>query len=113
MVTLDTFDRLVQHFPEVEVKPHFEKISFRVRGKIFATLAEKERRVTVKLSEVDQDVFCLFDKSSIYPVPNKWGKKGWTFIELSSIEEEILADALCAAYCEVAPPGLRARVEKK
>jgi hypothetical protein len=36
-------------------------------------------------------------------VPNKWGKQGWTFIDLNSVDEALFVDALTTAYCEVAP----------
>jgi hypothetical protein len=42
--------------------------------------------------------FSAFDKTVIYPVPNKWGKQGWTFVELDKVEEETLIDALTTAY---------------
>jgi hypothetical protein len=42
----------------------------------------------------------------IYPVPNKWGLQGWTFVELSRVSEELLRDALTTAYCTVAPARL-------
>ena len=65
-----------------------------------------EMRATVKLSESDQDLFCLFDKTIMYPVPNKWGKQGWTHINLKAATEEICLEALTVAYCEVAPKKL-------
>ena len=79
-------------FPETTEEPHFEKTSFRVRKKIFATL--KDSLLTIKLSVIDQDVFSLIDKSIIYPVPNKWGKKGWTHVHVDKVDEEVLKDAL-------------------
>ena len=91
-------------FPETTEEPHFEKTSFRVKKKIFATLLGN--LLTIKLSVIDQDVFSLIDKTVIYPVPNKWGKQGWTNIELEKVDEEMLRDALKTAYCEVAPGKL-------
>lgn len=56
MITVAAFQKIAIAFPEVEVAPHFEKISFRVRKKIFATLDAANKRVCMKLSEVDQSV---------------------------------------------------------
>ena len=50
------------------------------------------------LSEIDQSVFCAFDKSIIYPVPNKWGKQGATYFELKTVRKDMLKDALTQAY---------------
>lgn len=106
MVSLETVRRLALSFPEAEEKPHFEKASFRVKKKIFATLAEKEKLVMVKLSLVDQSVFCAYDKTIIYPVPGGWGKQGATYIELKKVRKKMFEDALTTAYCEVAPEKL-------
>ncbi|MEP7259495.1 MAG: MmcQ/YjbR family DNA-binding protein [Flavitalea sp.] len=93
-------------FPETEELPHFEKTSYRIRNKIFATISKEDRKACLKFSVIDQSAFCAFDKTVIYPVPNKWGNQGWTFIELNKIEKEMLLDALTTAFCSVAPKKL-------
>jgi hypothetical protein len=63
--------------------PHFDRAAFKVIEKrIFATLHEASLTANLKLSEVDQSVFCVYDKTIVYPVPNKWGLQGWTTFEL-------------------------------
>ncbi|MBC7451476.1 MAG: MmcQ/YjbR family DNA-binding protein [Cytophagales bacterium] len=106
MVTNAAFKKLALSFSESEELPHFENISFRVKKKIFVTLSEKDRRACLKLPLIEQSVFSSFDPSVIYPVPNKWGKQGWTFAELKTIQKEMLMDALKVAYCTVAPKKL-------
>lgn len=107
MTTTQIFRKLALAFDEAEELPHFEKASFRVKKKTFATLNEKQQRATLKLSESDQSIFSLFgDKTAVFPVPNKWGKQGWTQFLLNEVDEEFLKDALTAAYCEVAPQKL-------
>ena len=106
MITAKDLRQLALSFPEATEEPHFEKTSFRVKKKIFATYDAKTNRLVIKLSEIDQDVFSLADKTIIYPVANKWGKQGWTIVELSKVSEEVLKDALTTAYCEVAPKKL-------
>ncbi|MGA0559737.1 MmcQ/YjbR family DNA-binding protein [Larkinella sp. VNQ87] len=100
---METFRRLALSFPGMTEQAHFEKPSFRVAGKIVATLDTANQRVCLKLSERDQDLFSTFDKTVIYPVPNGWGKQGWTFVNLEKVPEETLRDALTAAYRTVAP----------
>jgi hypothetical protein len=39
----------------------------------------------------------------MYPVPNKWGKKGATVVELKKVKKEMFKDAIATAYCRVAP----------
>ncbi|MFZ6025765.1 MAG: MmcQ/YjbR family DNA-binding protein [Bacteroidota bacterium] len=110
MVTIDTFRKLALSFPEVTEEPHFEKTSFRVKKKIFATYDEVKYRACIKLSEIDQDVFSSFDRTIIYPVDNKWGNQGWTLIEMMKVRNKLFVDALTTAYCEVAPKKLADQV---
>jgi predicted DNA-binding protein (MmcQ/YjbR family) len=106
MVSLATAREIALSFPETDEHPHFERKSFRVRKKIFATLHEPEKRVVVKLSLLDQSVFCAFDQKVIYPLPGGWGRKGWTMIGLARIRKSLFKDALTVAYCTVAPRKL-------
>jgi predicted DNA-binding protein (MmcQ/YjbR family) len=106
MASLDTLRKLVLSFPETTEELHFEKTSFRVKKKIFATYDNKNNRTCIKLSEIDQNVFSASDKTMIFPVDNKWGKQGWTIIEMSKVHKDLFVDALTTAYCEVAPKKL-------
>ena len=108
MVNAETFRQLALSLPEVIETPHFEKTSFRVSKKIFATFDVINNTATVKLSAIDQDVFSAFDNTIIYPVPNKWGKQGWTNINLQAVREDMFTDILKTAYMETAPKNLAA-----
>lgn len=110
MVSIDAYKQLVLAFPEVYEAPHFDKASFRVRKKIFTTLDVPNNQACIRLSEIDQNVFCSYDKSVFFPIPNKWGKLGWTFINLKKVKKQMLIDALTTSYCEVAPKKLSASV---
>lgn len=103
MLSFSAIQKLALSFPDVTEEPHFEKISFRVNRKIFATYDAKNHHVCIKLSAIDQDVFWAMNPEGIYPVKNKWGKQGWTIIELSKVKQKVFADALTTAYSEVAP----------
>lgn len=74
MVSIETFKTLALAFPEVTEEPHFEKTSFRIKKKIFATIDEKNNRGVLKFTEIDQSVFCASSEIFFYPIPNKWGK---------------------------------------
>lgn len=106
MIKPETVRGIALSLPQASEEPHFDKPSFRIGKKIFATLNLKENRVCVKLSEIDQDVFSAFDIDMIHPVPNKWGKQGWTLVSLDDIRLEMLEDIIKTAYCEVAPKAL-------
>lgn len=86
--------------------PHFEKISFRVNKKIFLTIDESAKRACVTLNVVDQDVYTLAGKGTVYPVPNKWGQQGWTFIDLPGVNKKLFKEVLTCSYCKAAPKKL-------
>jgi predicted DNA-binding protein (MmcQ/YjbR family) len=97
MVTFKALQKMALSFPGATEQPHFDKTSFRA-GKIFATYDEKKDRAVVMLSLPEQDVFCLIDKAVIYPVPNKWGDKGATIVEMKLIDKKLLEGLLKSAY---------------
>jgi predicted DNA-binding protein (MmcQ/YjbR family) len=113
MVDIKVFRQTALSFPETTEEPHFEKTSFRIGKKIFATYDSKNNQACIKLSKTDQDIFSAPDKSIIFPVPNKWGKQGWTFVNLAKVSKEMFIAALTTAYCEVAPKKLSAIVKTK
>lgn len=102
MISDSTFRKTALSLEGTSEEPHFDIVSFRVKKKIFATLNSKEKRATIRLSATDQDLFCVYDKNVMYPVPNKWGKHGWTHINLKTIPKEMFVDAIRAAHFEVA-----------
>jgi hypothetical protein len=100
-------------FPEVSEQSHFEKNSFRIRKKIFVTVDEKKNRICLKLSPIDQNVFCSFNGSEVYPANGAWGKQGWTFVNLKGIKKTVIKDMITVAYCEVAPKKLSGEFKHK
>lgn len=102
MIDEATFRKWALALPDAVEMAHFEKPSFRINKKIFATLDLKKNRACLKLSLIDQSVFCTYDNTIIYPVPGAWGKKGFTFVELERVRKDLFKDALKSAYQEVA-----------
>lgn len=101
MININVLRQLAMSFPDTTEEPHFDKISFRVKKKIFSTFDEKNNRAVVKLSLQDQSLFCTFDKTVMHPVKGTWGGQGWTVIELDNVKKEMLKDALKTAYRNV------------
>jgi len=100
-MTTKQFKDLALSFPGTISMPHFDRLAFKVEGKrIFATLHEKTESANVVLTVHEQQLFCEIGKG-IYPVPNKWGTKGWTTFEIKTVEGGVLLEALKSAYEEV------------
>lgn len=113
MVTVNAFVKLALSFQDAVELPHFHLRSFRRSGKIFATLWEKENKVMIKLPLVEQSVFCSYDKITFSPVPGAWGRKGATFVQLSTVRKDMLLDALSVAYKSLSKPSPASKVKKK
>jgi predicted DNA-binding protein (MmcQ/YjbR family) len=105
MNTLKLLRELALALPDTTEQPHFEKTSFRLKKKIFATYDEPKNQLCVKLSEMDQSIFSAFDRTIIFPVPNKWGKQGWTLVDLNRASEEMVREILHTAYNQVGSKG--------
>jgi hypothetical protein len=106
MVSNQHFREMALFLPEAIEAPHFERTSFRVNKKIFATLDEKTGIACLMLSLVDQSVFVAGLPDVIFPVPNKWGTQGATYVVLRKVKKSILADALKQAWLSKAPKRL-------
>lgn len=102
----ETFRELALSFPEATEEPHFEKVSYRVRKKIFATLDLDKRTAVLKLTEEYQARFAEMNDTVIYPLKGAWGKQGWTIVELEKVSGEVFKSALRCAYRTVAPKKL-------
>ena len=106
MITIEQARKAALSLPEAEEKPHFDLTSFRVKNKIFATIHADKNYMMVKLSAIDQSVFCSYNKEVIFPVPGGWGKQGATFINLKKVRKAMFLDALKTAWKTTAPAKL-------
>ena len=113
MITVEQARKAALSLPETEEKPHFHLTSFRVKNKIFATIHADKNYVMVKLSLIDQSVFCSYNKDVIFPVPGGWGRKGATFIHLKKVKLSMFMDALTTAWKTTAPRKLALKYFEK
>jgi predicted DNA-binding protein (MmcQ/YjbR family) len=111
MIKIEEAIKFALALPEAIELPHFEKTSFRVKKKIFATLDKTTGTAVVKLSAVDQSVFSDPKHQIIYPVTGAWGKQGWTKIELKKVGKNLFKDALTTSYRNVAPKALIEKID--
>ncbi|MBC7848236.1 MAG: MmcQ/YjbR family DNA-binding protein [Chitinophagaceae bacterium] len=107
MISIDNARKFALTCPEAEERSHFARPDFRVKNKVFATLHTDKNLMVVKLTPLDQSVFCAFDNTIIYPVTGGWGTKGWTFVNLKKIRKEMFDDIVTTAWKTVATPALR------
>ncbi|WP_196258891.1 MmcQ/YjbR family DNA-binding protein [Pelagibacterium limicola] len=91
--------------PGAQESGHMGKADFRVGNKVFATLPDSEYAV-VKLTPEQQEMLCATEPEMFSPVPGSWGAKGWTRIQLPSVDATTLKSALRMAWRNVAPKSL-------
>lgn len=97
----------------VKESPHRKDIiAFKISGKIFATVNPTMQRACLRLSEVDQQLFSSIPKCNIHPVPNAWGRYGWTLFYFKNTDEDTMRDALLRAYLFCAPAGRVAEIAR-
>jgi hypothetical protein len=117
MIEEHFFHALALSFAETSFETKGEVTRYFVCKKKFASIRFCKNRASVKLSKLDQNVFCSFDSEVMYPIPNAAGKSGWTHINLNNTKDEMCADAVTMAYCNTAPLRLSApileRIEKE
>ena len=62
--------------------PHFDRAAFKVK-RIYATLAADGKTANLKLDADEQELKCLLAPDVFAPLPNAWGKQGWTTVTLA------------------------------
>jgi hypothetical protein len=105
VATADDVRRLALALPQTSEAPHFHLTSFRVKGKIFATMGDG-RPLMLKFTHEDQANLTADDPGSISPVPGAWGRKGSTFVEIAALDEERLTMLVRLAWATAAPTSL-------
>lgn len=101
MYSTDQLRSLALSLPHTEELPHFEKTSFRRKGKIFVTLHQATGIATLKLSPAWQSVYIAAAPHVFSAVPGSWGTKGYTHALLQHAPPHIMEEALRNAWQEV------------
>jgi hypothetical protein len=64
--------------------PHFDRAAFKV-ARTYVTLAADGRTANFKFAPADQEFKCMLAPEAFRPVPDGWGKQGWTTATLSAL----------------------------
>jgi hypothetical protein len=81
--------------------PHFDRAAFKA-ARIYVTLAPDGLTANFKFAPEDQEFKCMIAPHAFKPVPNAWGKQGWTTAMLSKLSKAELHHALRIAYAHAA-----------
>ncbi len=105
MLTCGDIRSIALALPEAEEQPHFDSTSFRVKGKIFATMGDAPR-ATLKLDPEDQHNLAEAHPGVVSPVEGYWGRSGWTVVQCADLQPETLSGLMRMAWVNVAPKRL-------
>ena len=102
MASGEDLRRLALALPGTSEAPHFDRAAFKA-ARIYATLAADGRSANFKFAPEEQALKCLTAPDAFAPIPNAWGKQGWTSATLAALGEAELESALRAAWAGAQP----------
>ena len=82
--------------------PHFDRAAFKV-ARIYVTLAPDSKTANFKFTPDEQELKCLLAPKAFAPIPNAWGRQGWTTATLSALSAADLRNALEMAWAHAVP----------
>ena len=98
-MTVADFRRIALSLKGAEEGSHMGSADFRVEGRIFATLASREKGYGNLTLNVEQQADFVSEMPEVFlPIAGGWGRMGMTHIRLAEASEEVLAGALHAAW---------------
>ncbi len=107
MISSNEFRALALSFPEAIEAPHFERASFRVRGRIFATIAADNQSGMLKL-DLDTHEALLRAQPKAFFSFGGFSRTGATGVHFSRLRKALLRELLVQAWRNVAPKKLAA-----
>jgi len=100
--------RFALSLAETTEEPHFHFASFRVRGKIYATVPPGETHLHVFVDEPDRERYLAMFPDAYEPL--LWGKKVMGLrVTLAAAREPDVRDLLAAAWRRRAPKTAKAK----
>lgn len=104
MVTPTQMRAFALALPDAVELPHFERASFRVGKKIFATLAA-DRTAMVKVDLDTHEALLAADPAAFFSYGG-WSRSGATGVNLDRVPLPLFRDLLEQAWRAIAPRGL-------
>ena len=97
MATADDLRRIALALEGTSKAPHFDRTAFKA-VRTYATLASDGLSANLKFTPEEQEFKCLLAPEAFRPIPNAWGRQGWTVAPLAALSEAELEAALEMAW---------------
>jgi hypothetical protein len=92
------FRRIVLGLDGAVERSHMGHPDFRTNNRIFATLHPDLKWGMVKLTLPQQERFVRELPGTFVPEPGAWGQSGCTAVQLATVDEDVLGEALTLAW---------------
>ena len=97
MATGKDLQRLALALEGTTQAPHFDRTAFKV-ARIYTTLAADGRTANFRFTPDEQEFKCMMAPDAFAPIPNAWGRQGWTSGTLSKLSVSEVRSALEMAW---------------
>lgn len=108
MATGEDLRRMALSLEGTSEAPHFDRAAFKV-ARTYVTLAADRRTANFKFTPDEQEFKCMLAPEAFAPVPNAWGRQGWTIADLSKLSADELKNALKIAWGHALPKRAKRR----
>lgn len=109
-MTADDFRAMALAFPDAHEAPHFERTSFRIGKKIFATLAMDGLTGMVRVAPLDRLEALIAAFPAAFFSFGGWTTKFCSLgVTLAAVEPDMLRALMAESYAHAAPKAKRAR----
>jgi hypothetical protein len=106
-MTPAAFKRLALSLPEAHEEPHFERTSFRVQKKIFATMTADGREAMVPVKDPDLLETLLASRGDVFFSYGGWtARNGSLGVHLAKADAAMMKDLVTEAWKRIAPKRL-------
>jgi hypothetical protein len=112
MITADELRRAALSLPEAEERETWGHPTFRVRDKMFATLADDGRSAGIKTTKEEQTAL-VAGAPETFGVPAYVGRHGWVSVELATADPAEVRELVTEAWRQTAPKRLVAAYDSE
>ena len=104
------FRKLALSMPDAHEEPHFDRASFRIGTKIFATMLEKDATAMVRVSPLEELMLLLEGQPEVFFSFGGWTTKNCSLgIRLAKADAALLRELMIGSWAYSAPKTLVAK----
>ena len=111
MVTVDDVRRIALSLPETEERATHGMPAFRVRGKIFASVADDDASMGFKIGQDERAELVAAEPEKYFFIPTHDTRYQWARVRLAAVDEDELREVVRESWRRAAPKRLAATLD--